>query len=268
MTAAPAIMYSLAMKRGTDIGVRFNDFYIVHQNLPSKRTKSHSFPEHILFIPLSGEVRLRIGVIDLSIGPGFMAYIPPNTIHEFNSSDQAGERIIVMFKTSKHIVPSEAKKLPLSQLLKEIIFYLLTHPKAKSEPALRGVFIQTLTELMDANQNIENPEHILGKIKDVRLRKAMGIFEERFAENLKIEDIAKASGLSARNFTRLLGQETGLSPKQLIVSLRIEEAKRLLLAGASVLEASQAVGYDSLSQFIAAFRSRTGRLPSKFAQNG
>ncbi|MBK9324382.1 MAG: helix-turn-helix domain-containing protein [Bdellovibrionaceae bacterium] len=256
------------MRKGKDVAVKFLDFYIVHQNLPDKRTKSHFFPEHILFIPLSGEVRLGMDEYSFSIGPGFMGYVPPNRVHEFSSSDQAGERIIVMFKTSKHALQSEPKKLPLSQLLKEIIFYLLTHPKAKSESILRDVFIQTLSEIMEANKNIETPEHIIGKIKDLRLKKAMAVFEERFAENLKVGDIAKASGLSARNFTRLLGQETGLSPKQLIVSLRIEEAKRLLLEGATVLEASQSVGYDSLSQFIAAFRSRTGQLPSKFAQNG
>jgi AraC-like DNA-binding protein len=254
-----------AMKKGADIAVKFADFYIVHQNLPSKKTKFHSFPEHILFIPLSGEVRLRMADSHLSIGPGFMAYVPPDLMHEFSSSDQAGERIIVMYKTPKHTDSLEPKKLPLSQLLKEIIFYLLTRPKAKSEPALRDVFIQTLTEIIEANANIESPQHLIGKIHDSRLKKAITIFEDRFAENLKIEDVAKSSGLSARNFTRLLGQETGLSPKQLIVSLRIEEAKKRLREGATVLEVSQAVGYDSLSQFIAAFRSRTGQLPSKFA---
>jgi len=84
---------------------------------------------------------------DFSFGPGFMAYVPPNKTHAFSSSDQAGERIIVMYKTTKH-PDFEPKKLPLSQLLKEMVFYLLTHPKAKSESALREVFVQTLMEIM------------------------------------------------------------------------------------------------------------------------
>jgi AraC-like DNA-binding protein len=256
------------MKKGTDISVRFNDFYIVHQNLPSKRTNVQSYPDHILFMPLAGEVRLGTDSGDISLGPGFMAYLPPETKHKFSSSDQAGERIIVMYKTTKHLGTLSPQKLPVSQLLKEIVFYLLTHSKAKSEPALREVFIQTVGEIMEANVNNENPQHLMGHLTDSRLKKAVFILESRFAENLKLEDIAKASGLSARNFTRLLRQETGLSPKQLSVSFRIEEAKRLLLEGATVLEASQTVGYESLSQFIAAFRSRTGQLPSKFGQNG
>lgn len=255
------------MKKGTDLAVKLNDFYIVHQNIPSMRTKKHSFPQHILFIPLSGEVKIKTGVTTISLGPGYMGYLPPETLHEFDSARYAGERIIVMFD-GKIENANSPRKLPLSQLLKEIIFYLLTHSKAKSEADLCRIFVETLGENMAANENAENPYHVIGKVKDARLRKALGIIEDRYSKNIKIEDIARASGLSTRNFTRLLNQETGLSPKQLIMSLRVEEAKKLLQNGSTVLEASQAVGYDSLSQFIAAFRSRTGQLPSHFVQNG
>jgi len=256
------------MKKGADIAVQFSDFYIVHQNLPSKRTNFHSFSEHILFIPLSGELKIRTARVDLSIGPGFMIYLPPEEKHEFSSSDYAGERIIVMYKAAKNSGPFEPKRLPLSQLLKEIIFYLLTHPKTKSKSALCDIFKQTLSELIESNANIESPLHLKGRVKDDRLKKAISIFEERFSEDIKIDKVARDSGLSVRNFTRLLVQETEMSPKQLLVSFRIEEAKRLLYSGSTVLDAAQAVGYNSLSQFIAAFRSRTGRLPSKFLQNG
>ncbi len=208
-----------------------------------------------------------MALTSISLGPGYMAYLPPETLHEFDSADYAGERIIVMFG-GKIENGNSPRKLPLSQLLKEIIFYLLTHPKAKSNAGLCNVFVETLGESMGANENAENPYHVIGKVKDPRLKKALEIVEERFSENIKIDAIAKKSGLSTRNFTRLLNQETGLSPKQLIMSLRVEEAKKLLQDGSTVLEASQAVGYDSLSQFIAAFRSRTGQLPSHFIRNG
>ena len=256
------------MKKGTDVAVRLPQFYIVHQNLPGKRTGLHAFPEHILFIPLSGEVRLRIKREELSLGPGFMAYIPPNAAHEFDSSDHAGERLIVMFETELDFKSTLPKKLPVSHLIKEITFYLLTHPKTKSRRSLCNVLTQTLIEIMDANRMIESTQHILGKVQDARLKLAIQTFETRFSENLKIDEVARIAGLSARNFTRLLVQETGFSPKQLLINLRIDEAKQLLAAGASVLEAANAVGYYSLSQFIAAFRSRTGSLPSKFSQVG
>jgi AraC-like DNA-binding protein len=64
-------------------------------------------------------------------------------------------------------------------------------------------------------------------------------------------------------------QEMGMTPKQFLIAARIEKAQELLLKpGSSVLNVALEVGYSSMSQFIAAFRSQTGQLPSEVARIG
>jgi AraC-like DNA-binding protein len=257
------------MKKGKDTSARFAGIYVVHQNIPGKKTSKVFYSEHILFIPLSGELTVSYNELRFAVGPGHMLYVPPNTPHEFSSSEYGGERLIVMLKEQSVVASQNAPmKLPTSQLAKEILFYLLIHPKTKSVKALTQVFSETLAEALESNTTLDSIEHLFSKIQDPRIKKALGILESRFSDNISVNEVAELSGLSSRNFTRLLQQETGLTPKQWLMAMRIEEAKRLLHTGQSVTEVAMSVGYSSLSQFISAFRARTGQLPSKFVQLG
>lgn len=63
--------------------------------------------------------------------------------------------------------------------------------------------------------------------------------------------------------------ELGLTPKQILISIRIEKAQELLeKSNMPVTDVAYEVGYSSLSQFIAAFRAQTGQLPSEAARFG
>jgi AraC-like DNA-binding protein len=257
------------MKKGADISAEFSGLYIVHQNIPGKKNAKLSHPQHILFLPLSGEISVVCDGRKWAVGPGHMLYLPPATSHDFSSSPHGGERMIALLKSQSLSVEAKGVvKLPISQLAKEILFYLLLHPKTKSAKALIEVFAETLKDSLESVNATGAPEHLLSKVQDPRLKRALEVLESRLSENLAITEIAKIAGLSARNFTRLLQQETGLSPKQWLLAIRVEQAKSLLYAGVPVTEVALSVGYSSLSQFIAAFRARTGQLPSKFTNPG
>ncbi len=112
-------------------------------------------------------------------------------------------------------------------------------------------------------------EHLEGKIVDQRVKKALSYMREHLDQNPNMEQIAKQSGLSIRSLNRLVAVETGIQPKQWLIHFRIIKAKELLKKpGASVTDVALAVGYNSLGQFILAFRSRTGQLPSEFLKRG
>lgn len=83
--------------------------------------------------------------------------------------------------------------------------------------------------------------------------------------DISISEIAKQSGLSQRNFSRLFVQETGLTPKDYLILRRIEKAKSLLIESRlTITDISLEVGYNSLSKFIETFRKIEGILPSDF----
>lgn len=261
------------MRKGQDIAVTFPGLFLVHHNLPGSVVPTHAHPEHHLIIPLQGEIGLRLeDGRDLVCGPGRMAYVSPKTPHEFRSAKERGERLIAMLD------PSAWKKaaggvhgpqlLPASQLCKELLFHLLLHPESKNAAALIDVFARTIQELLVAGAPAAQAalEHAEGAVRRPELRKAIELARASFAdEDFTVAELARRAGVSSRNLSRMFEAELGLSPKQLLVALKIEKAKELLRAGGhTVTEAAFAVGYGSLSPFIAAFRQITGELPSEF----
>lgn len=262
------------MQRGKDIAAKIHGLFLVHHNLPGSIVPSHAHPEHHLIMPLQGEISVELKDKTLSCGPGRMVYIPPNTDHAFRSARDKGERLICMVdgttwrKAEGHVfLPSI---LPASQLCKELLFHLLLHQKTKNASALIDAFVRTVDEILAAPAP-ETPaaiDHAESNVSRPELRKAIAIAREGCTGDLTVAELARRSGLSVRNISRLFQVELGISPKQLLMSLRIEKAKELLQAGnATVTETAFAVGYSSLSQFIATFRQLTGQIPSAYAQS-
>ena len=79
------------------------------------------------------------------------------------------------------------------------------------------------------------------------------------AATLDVADLAEHAGYSPFHFTRIFGARMGIGPGQHLIALRIDAAKRMLLAGDdAVIDVAAAVGFDSLSSFSRRFRSTVG----------
>ncbi len=86
-----------------------------------------------------------------------------------------------------------------------------------------------------------------------------------YDDRLTLARGAREAHLSPFYFHRLFTRVFGETPHEFVTRLRIEQAKRLLLAGGhSVTEVCFQIGYDSLGSFSARFRALTGLSPSSF----
>ena len=76
---------------------------------------------------------------------------------------------------------------------------------------------------------------------------------------------AREACLSPFHFNRLFLQAFGETPHEFVTRRRIEEAKRLLLAGNDrITDICFDVGYESLGSFSTRFHSLTGISPAAF----
>ncbi|MEM8584127.1 MAG: response regulator, partial [Bacteroidota bacterium] len=82
-----------------------------------------------------------------------------------------------------------------------------------------------------------------------------------------VEDIASDINCSQRHLARQIGPLTGMSPVQLILEIRLQEAYRMLKQGkfAAVSEVRYAVGIESASYFSRKFKERFGKTPSELS---
>ena len=84
---------------------------------------------------------------------------------------------------------------------------------------------------------------------------------------IRVEDLSREFGLSTRSIRRLLQEQVGLSPKQLLLNVRLQRAIERLRQRTQPLrlaECASECGFADQSHMIKDFRKLTGRLPSSF----
>jgi AraC-like DNA-binding protein len=98
-----------------------------------------------------------------------------------------------------------------------------------------------------------------------RLCRARDYVGACYRDRVTLENAAREACLSPFHFNRLFAQAFGETPHEFATRMRIEEAKKLLLAeNRSVTDICLDVGYESLGSFSARFRSLTGLSPAAF----
>ncbi|MGV3614313.1 MAG: AraC family transcriptional regulator [Fimbriimonas sp.] len=95
--------------------------------------------------------------------------------------------------------------------------------------------------------------------------RARALIELRYAEPLKIGDLAASAFLSMGRFTELFRAEVGCSPREYLGQVRIQAAKRLLReTDLAVATVATHTGFPDPAYFTRFFRQEVGLSPSEF----
>ncbi|GAA1616828.1 AraC family transcriptional regulator [Actinoplanes couchii] len=95
-------------------------------------------------------------------------------------------------------------------------------------------------------------------------RRAARWLENHYDRTIRIEDLARHTGVSVATLNRHFRAATTMSPVQYQKQLRLQEARvRLTAAPGDVAGVGHAVGYESLSQFSREYRRLFGVTPTE-----
>jgi len=100
--------------------------------------------------------------------------------------------------------------------------------------------------------------------RTAQVSRAIGWIKDHFAEPFSIDRLSDAAAMSASSLHEHFKAVTAMSPLQYQKQLRLQEARRLMLAGP--LDAATAafrVGYESPSQFSREYRRLFGEPPAR-----
>lgn len=89
--------------------------------------------------------------------------------------------------------------------------------------------------------------------------------QQRFSEDVRIDELAQKYHFSASHFRRLFSECTGVSPREYLSDLRICHAEHLLKnTDKSVWQIGAECGFNSNSYFIQIFRKYSGMTPKRY----
>ncbi|RXJ80314.1 AraC family transcriptional regulator [Arcobacter sp. F2176] len=96
-----------------------------------------------------------------------------------------------------------------------------------------------------------------------RISRVIDYILENIEQKIDLDEMAKLADMSVNNFHKLFKQAMNDTPIQYIKKIRLEKAKQLIAYNnMKVIEASNAVGYDNVSQFSREFKRYFGHPPS------
>ncbi len=152
-------------------------------------------------------------------------------------------------------------------------FIELMRASFQSEKVLAGGELATRTVLSEiwasvlerAEESSRGDAAPLMTERDVRFEQMIGCIRNRYAEPLRVVDIASAAACSERDCFRTFQACLGMTPMCYLKEYRIEQSCRLLsYTTRPIRTVALQCGFSTASQFGLAFRSIMGCTPSQY----
>ena len=97
------------------------------------------------------------------------------------------------------------------------------------------------------------------------IENSLAYINEHFSEPLSLEFLAENANMSLFHFTRVFTAETGFTPHQYLIAIRINSAKFLLQSpDISIKEVAFSSGFNSESGFCSTFKKREHITPGEY----
>ncbi|MCY1356734.1 HTH-type transcriptional regulator NimR [compost metagenome] len=222
----------------------------------------HAHEEAQFLYAASGLMRVVTGRGAWVIPPTRAVWIPPRTEHQIHMSGQVRMRTLFIPAHACPAALDECCVLAVTPLLRELILRgirLQQENDERSQPLVEQLILLEIAALEHLPLALPMPA-------DRRLQVICRTLLKAPEHPYTLEDWGQQVGASPRTLARLFRQELDMSFQEWRQQLRLTEALPRLLAGASVQEVAQSLGYGSSRAFSAMFRRLLGENPREYLQ--
>lgn len=135
---------------------------------------------------------------------------------------------------------------------------------ASGSPVREPLISKYLADILTAFL-LHTPEDGEGRNHSGMAEDILSYVNEHFSEDIPIERLAEKAGLSQYHFIRTFKRETGFTPHEYIVHVRISTAKYLLKnTQLPVKSICFSTGFSSESVFCSSFKKQMGMTPGEY----
>ena len=127
-------------------------------------------------------------------------------------------------------------------------------------------FDSALGTLVDTLRPLARGKRDAGSVGAPRFAAAIALMHERLGEPLTLDELAGAAGLSPFHFLREFKRAHHATPRQMLMALRLFDAKQRLAAGEAPAAVAAASGLADQAHLTRAFVRRYGVTPGRYQQ--
>ncbi|HJZ47334.1 MAG TPA: helix-turn-helix transcriptional regulator [Roseiflexaceae bacterium] len=253
------------MTRAIDIASNPTAAFGFYQEFQSLDGGWNAFPRHYLLYASSGVFHLEVAQAQWLLPPQRAAWIAADVPIRVSIRAPVTCCSVLYSRTSIPPPVPNCRVFALSPLAREMIRYAMRWgPDRAAEDDEADRFFLSLAAV--CNELAATPDQFwLPRPRSEELRRAVEHTLARLEEPLSFGEVAGAALVSERTLARRFAEEIGMTWRQFLRRARMIRAMELLAAGeANATETVAAVGFDSISAFISAFRDFTGESPAQY----
>jgi AraC-like DNA-binding protein len=223
---------------------------------------SHHDFDQVLFA-LSGHIRVSTGRAVWIVPPGSGIFVPSETIHNLAIPRPSDVRAVnVMHSGNETPANRECCLIKTSPLLGALVEEVATFPEhtplSPEQQRMEAV-------LLDCLSAAPRDQFFLPIPSDKRARLIVDMMMKNPGAMPDLDTFSVEAGASRRTIVRLFISETGMDFRTYRQRLQLHMALPMLLEGQAIAEVAFAVGYESTSAFIHAFKKVLGVTPARFS---
>jgi AraC-like DNA-binding protein len=237
----------------------------------------HAYPRHThedwtVFIVDDGGIRYDLDAHARGVGTSLVTVLPPHVVHDGRPATQNGFRKRVLYVGTEvlgtHLIGRAADEPDIG------------------DPALLNA-IRRLHPLLERRDDALEAESVMATVGE-ELRRHLGeipaaapaererplavalreFLDAQLFERSTLADASSVLGATTPSLVRSFSRTFGIAPHRYVVARRVEAARKLLLAGASIAQTATDVGFYDQAHFTRHFRNHVGTTPAQFARSG
>jgi AraC-like DNA-binding protein len=102
---------------------------------------------------------------------------------------------------------------------------------------------------------------------DTPIRRVLECLQDRYTEDLALEELAAVAGLSTFHLVRTFARVHGMPPHAYLLQIRIFRARALLFSGQPIADVAASLGFTDQSHFTRSFKRLLGVTPGQYARS-
>ncbi len=245
--------------------------------------KNTTLPYHRIIYVTRGSVSYKIHNTSMTLEKGDVLYTPPNTIYNAASLSEEilPEFLYLYFQVLPHheeqdfirMMETSLKIRVFHALRSPVEFYFCTIEEeyAGKRPGyyhkIHSYLMLLIMELLRRKDFRPGEPPFLKPVPgtDLVLNKATSYIAANIGEPLRISQISHACGVSESYLYKIFSAGLGLSPKEYILSCKMEYAARMLKEDRmTITQIARELGFSNANHFSNAFFKVMGVRPSRY----